>query len=111
MCEEVNMRGENLFNYNQNTKQYESAISYETRREAHHAINKCSIKEAIREFAYRAVKPFHAFELCQVTGYSLLAVRPRLTEMYHDGELKIVGKIKTQHSNIKVCLYECSKMF
>jgi hypothetical protein len=99
------MRGENLFNHNGYTGQYEP-VSIETRREAHHAVNKCSIKEAIREFAYRAVKPFHAFELSEAIGMTLLAIRPRLTEMYHSGELKITGKIKTQYSRTPVCLYE-----
>lgn len=99
------MNQNNLFNYNNKTKQYDT-IPFQTRREAHESINKCSIREAIREFAHRAIKPFHAFELSEAIGMSLLAIRPRLTEMYYSGELKITGKIKTQYSNTAVCLYE-----
>jgi len=95
----------NLFNYNQSTKQYDP-ISFQVRREAHHAVNKKAIKEIIREFAKRTDKPFHAFEISMSTGLSLLAIRPRLTEMYHDGELRITRKAKTQYSETAVCLYE-----
>lgn len=95
----------NLFNYNEHTRQYDP-ISLQVRREAHHAVNKDAIKEIIREYANRTDKPFHSFEISMATGLSLLSIRPRLTEMYHDGELRITGKAKTQYSKTAVCLYE-----
>jgi hypothetical protein len=95
----------NLFNYNEHTRKYDP-VSFQTRREAHEAVNKCAIKEAMREFAGRAIKPFHAFEISMATGLSLLSIRPRLTDMYHDGELRITGKVKTQYSKTPICLYE-----
>lgn len=95
----------NLFNYNQSTKQYDP-ISFQVRREAHHAVNKDAAKEIIREFARRTDKPFHAFEISMATGLSLLSIRPRLTEMCYDKELKVIGKAKTQYSKTAVCLYE-----
>jgi hypothetical protein len=99
------MSQNNLFSYNDYTGQYDP-VSFQTRMEAHHKVNKDAAKEVIREFASRADKPFHAFEIQMITGLSLLSIRPRLTEMCQDGELKIIGKTKTQYSKTHICLYE-----
>lgn len=81
-------------------------IPKETRLDALLSVNKEAVREVIRHFASRVVKPFDAFDLCACTGLTLLAIRPRLTEMSQDGELKIVGKHKTQYSRTAVCIYE-----
>ncbi|HUT85952.1 MAG TPA: hypothetical protein VMW66_03850 [Elusimicrobiales bacterium] len=103
------MKQGNLFNYNDYTKTYtptQKKIAKETRLEALAAVNKDVIKAKIRHFADQAIKPFHSFEVSMILRHTLLTIRPRLTEMWHDGELKIVGKVKTPYSRTPVCLYE-----
>ena len=102
------MTQENLFNYNDYTRTFtpHKPIAKQTRLEALAAVNKDVVKPKIRQFAEQADKPFHAFELSTILGHTLLAIRPRLTEMVQDGDLRIVGKVKTNYSRTQVCLYE-----
>jgi hypothetical protein len=89
----------------------------ETKQEADESVSRIIREQEVIDAARRINKPFtgfdlqsHLFETDAKSGkkkkWAITSVRPRLTELTQRCVLEVVGKVKTEHSKTRVCLYK-----